>query len=498
MYLYTAVGLLSLSLSVGLTWLVRRAALRFGMVDLPDGFRKIHAQAKPRLGGVAVYAAFFISLFVAAIFRKPPMLVHYLAGSDFLAFFGCATAAFLVGLGDDVFRLRARHKLLLLTLVSVAVFLMGYRIDMVSNPFGEPFHLGYLALPVTLFWFLGCMNAMNLIDGIDGLAGGVAVFAGGTMLVASHLLGNSLMCLLAAGMVGATIGFLFFNFHPASIMLGDSGSYLLGFLIAAIGLRGVQKASTVVALVVPVVAMGLPVMDTALAIARRWFRGLPLSAADRQHIHHRLLNMGLTRRQAVLVMYGACLLLAGFALLIMAANGSQKLWLLLALAMLLFVAIKTVATVEIALLKERMLRRFGREKRTRDARASGYEAAERMGQGQSIEALWAIFSQAAGELEVDSAKMSLRIPNASPRDFVYTAPPDVALDRSGGKWIARLPLRAADACWGELETTKSVNGLPLEPVVPEMLHLLGSAMAQNIARLGQTSSEGKLTPGGRR
>ena len=178
------------------------------------------------------------------------------------------------------------------------------------------------ALPFTLLWIVGVINAMNLIDGLDGLAGGVALVAVATMFLVSMQRNQPLMVLFSASLGGAVLGFLFYNFNPASIFMGDTGSMFLGFVLATSSIRTNQKASTTVAVLIPIITLGLPILDTLLAMSRRAVRGRPLFRADKEHIHHRLLGLGLTHRQTVLALYGMCLVLGGLAVVLTYTNSA--------------------------------------------------------------------------------------------------------------------------------------------------------------------------------
>jgi UDP-GlcNAc:undecaprenyl-phosphate GlcNAc-1-phosphate transferase len=202
------------------------------------------------------------------------------------------------------------------------MYFLGFRVDAIANPFGNAIVLGWLALPFTLLWIVGVINAMNLIDGLDGLAGGVALVAVCTIFLVSLQHGQPLMILFSASLAGAILGFLFYNFNPASIFMGDTGSMFLGFVLATSSIRTNQKASTTVAVLIPIITLGLPILDTLLAMSRRAVRGRPLFRADKEHIHHRLLHLGLTHRQAVLVLYGMCLLLGAIALVLTYTNSA--------------------------------------------------------------------------------------------------------------------------------------------------------------------------------
>jgi UDP-GlcNAc:undecaprenyl-phosphate GlcNAc-1-phosphate transferase len=293
--------------STVLTFVVREFARRAGLVD-PLGERKVHVHPVPRIGGVAIVLAVALAMSaVMTIFGQ-----HVLAenGRGLVTVIGGALAVHLVGLIDDVRPMRARWKFLAQIAIACGVFIAGVRVTTLSLPFVGIVDLGgIIGMVFTVAWFVGITNAFNLIDGLDGLAAGAALFALSTMfVVASYngLVGPATVTIILAG---ATVGFLCFNFHPASIFLGDSGSLFLGFMLAGIGLLGSQKSPTVIAVAIPIVSLGLPVLDTTLAVARRFLRGQPIFTADRAHIHHRLLSLGHSPRRVALLLYSACALL---------------------------------------------------------------------------------------------------------------------------------------------------------------------------------------------
>ena len=315
----------AVGLSIPLTVLVRRLGRKLGILDSADGVRKFQRRPVPRTGGVAIYAAFFGSVGLSLLTGQSGGV----AGVDVLSLFCGASGIVAIGLWDDAVGLRPRWKLLFSALVGAAMWAAGWRIDIMATPFGQPLELGVWSAPVTLVWFLACINATNFIDGLDGLAGGVAVFVCAALAVSGFVLGNGGGALLAVALGGAALGFLLFNFNPASIFLGDSGSYLLGFLIACIALRTGKSPEAGVELAGPVAAMGLPAFDTALAVVRRWSRRLPvLSGSDRRHVHHRLLDAGLSQRQAALVLYAVTLALANCAVLMTAIESIRGVMLL--------------------------------------------------------------------------------------------------------------------------------------------------------------------------
>ena len=221
-----------------------------------------------------------------------------------------------VGFWDDIRRLNALPKLVVQVVAALICYGFGFRISGVDLPFLDPFQLGWLALPITVLWIVGVVNAVNLIDGLDGLAGGVLLFASIVNFLAAVGTGSNISATLMASMGGAVIGFLLFNWHPAKIYLGDGGAYSLGFILAVSGLLApVQKASTGIALLVPILAVGLPVFDTLLTMFRRFVSRRGIFSPDRGHLHHILLDAGISHRRVVLGLYAVCCVLCSAALM---------------------------------------------------------------------------------------------------------------------------------------------------------------------------------------
>lgn len=266
-------------------------AVRTGEMDMPDE-RKVHTAPIPRLGGIAIYVAF-----MAAVLLTVDM-TREIAG---LLLGGTVIAA--VGVIDDLKNLPAKIKLLGQIIAAAVLVLFDVRIDFISDPFGDLIYLEYLAVPATLFWIVGITNTVNLIDGLDGLAGGVSTIASITILLVALQQDYLLVVVLTAALSGSVLGFLRYNFNPAKIFMGDTGSMFLGYMLAGISVIGAVKSAATVALIVPIFALGLPILDTAFAIIRRYLGGKPIFKPDRGHLHHRLLDLGFSQRQAVLLMY---------------------------------------------------------------------------------------------------------------------------------------------------------------------------------------------------
>ncbi len=289
---------LSLSLSFLFTPVARRAAIRYGIVDRPRG-RHAHEAPTPFLGGVAMYIAFALTALITA--RVDRNTIGILLGG---------AVAIVLGVIDDRRELRPRIKLLGQFLAAAVVLLFGVRIEFVTNPFGGMIYLSWLSWPITLLWIVAFMNVVNFIDGLDGLAGGVTAIGAAAMAFAAWYKGQARLLVLSAALIGSTTGFLRYNFNPASIFMGDAGAEFLGLTVAGLSAMGALKTPATLVLLVPVLVLGVPIVDTAFAIFRRVRKGVPVSEGDHDHVHHRLLALGLNQRQAVLTVYAVSLCLA--------------------------------------------------------------------------------------------------------------------------------------------------------------------------------------------
>ncbi|MBA4156349.1 MAG: undecaprenyl/decaprenyl-phosphate alpha-N-acetylglucosaminyl 1-phosphate transferase [Gemmatimonadetes bacterium] len=289
--------------SLLVTPLVIRAATARNLFDIPSDARRVHTRPIPRLGGVAVFAAMVLALLLAMLAGALPSEVSGERSRFFEGILLGGGILFAVGLWDDLRGLPPLVKLLAQCVAASVVFTFGFQVDVISvGPTGE-LPLGWLSFPLTILWVVGVTNAFNLIDGLDGLATGIAIVALGTTLAVALALGNAEVAIVCVALLGALLGFLRYNFSPARIFLGDSGSLFIGFMLAVLSVHGSVKSATAVLAIVPLFALALPLLDTSLAIVRRWLRGVPLSGADARHIHHRLLAMGLTHRRAAVVLY---------------------------------------------------------------------------------------------------------------------------------------------------------------------------------------------------
>ena len=293
--------------SLLLTPIVIRIAKRFNIVDIPQE-RKIHDKPVPRLGGVTLFLSFFIALALFIMNKK--MYLNLVAQDPRLPLFLIGlTAAFLLGLWDDIRQLSSGFKFFGQLLIAVLTYYAGIKITVISFPFIGALHLGHFALPITVFWIVLAMNAINLIDGLDGLAAGICLFVSITMMVICLHDGRLIEATAFAALGGSLIGFLNYNFNPASIFMGDGGSYFLGYFIAGLSALGSIKGQVAFAVLIPIIALGVPMIDTIIAPIRRFIFGRKMFQPDKSHLHHQLLKLGLTHGRAVLIIYGATIVL---------------------------------------------------------------------------------------------------------------------------------------------------------------------------------------------
>jgi UDP-GlcNAc:undecaprenyl-phosphate/decaprenyl-phosphate GlcNAc-1-phosphate transferase len=394
--------ILSMFCGALLTPIVRRIALRLNLLDHAVSSRKIHGAPIPRLGGVAIVVAFYAPLLGLTLFQTGIGELFLGQHAHVLGLFVGGLAIALLGLYDDLRGARAGWKLLIQFAVAGFLYYLGFHVDLLANPVGSPVALGWLSLPLTLLWIVGVINAMNLIDGLDGLAGGVALVAVIITFLVSVQRGHPLMMLFTSALAGSILGFLFYNFNPASIFMGDTGSMFLGFVLATTAIQTNQKSSTAVAVLIPGVALGLPIMDTLLAITRRAVKGRPLFQADREHIHHRLLAIGLSHRQAVLVLYGLCALLGAAALTLTYTNSSQSALLLIVLALVAFVFLRSLGYVRF----DRLAESTADRKRNKALLAAVRPLGRRLRQFQNVDEMWPSVIEAAAA--IGATAVSLR------------------------------------------------------------------------------------------
>ncbi len=292
---YISIFLMAFVIALACTPLAIKIAPLIGAIDIPKDNRRMHSKAMPRFGGMAIYLGTMASMI--AFLPMDGKLMGILAGG---------TLIFIVGIVDDLKGMPAKVKLACQILCAFILFEFSVRISFVANPFGEGYFFfpWWLSLIVTIIWIVGITNTINLIDGLDGLAAGIAFIASISISYTAYLSDRPEISLATLAIAGSALGFLPFNFNPAKIFMGDGGSLFLGFMLAGISVMGPMKGATIIATVVPMFVLALPIFDTVFAILRRLVNGRPIMEADKGHLHHRLMAVGLGQKRTVLTLYG--------------------------------------------------------------------------------------------------------------------------------------------------------------------------------------------------
>lgn len=323
--------LLALLVALIATPAVIELAAKTGAMDAPDA-RKVHKGPMPRIGGLAIYVGFMAAMAFMLDFAQLPAEI----ANGMVGLLLGATIIVIIGLIDDYKNLPAKVKLVGQILAACVVVYFDVRIDVITDPFGDYLYLEYLAAPATVFWIVGLTNTVNLIDGLDGLAAGVSTIASITIMLVALQENVMIVALVTASLAGAALGFLKYNFNPARIFMGDTGSMFLGFVLATISVIGAVKCTATIALIVPILALGLPIMDTTFAIIRRYRGGVPIFKPDKGHLHHRLLDLGFSQRQAVLLMYVISALLGLSAVVLNEVSGGMSIAIVLCVLLVVF------------------------------------------------------------------------------------------------------------------------------------------------------------------
>ncbi|MBR6756646.1 MAG: undecaprenyl/decaprenyl-phosphate alpha-N-acetylglucosaminyl 1-phosphate transferase [Peptococcaceae bacterium] len=319
-----ALAMLAMVISLFLVPWVSKLAIKIGAVDKPNA-RKVHTKVMPRMGGLAIYIAFSVVLWLSQEMTD-----------QLLGLFIGGTVLVIVGIIDDKTDMPAKVKLVGQIVAASIVVAFGVRVEFMTNIFlGNIMHLSFLSIPFTIIWIVGITNAVNLIDGLDGLAAGTSIIAAITMAIVGYASGQYTMAFLAMILAGATIGFLKYNFHPAKIFMGDTGSMFLGYNLSVLAIMGVAKSFTFLSLVTPLLVLAIPILDTFFAIVRRKMNNRPIFKPDKEHLHHCLLRYGFSHRDTVLIIYLVSAILAACGLTMTYLTSTQGIFLLLIIVVII-------------------------------------------------------------------------------------------------------------------------------------------------------------------
>mgnify|MGYP000226713945 CR=1 FL=1 len=297
------------------TPLVRKLAYKVNAIDIPKDNRRVHKKPMPLMGGLAIYLGVVITSLIFLPLDKA--LISVIVGG---------TLILISGIIDDIKGLSPRSKLIFQIAAAIVLILGDVKIDVITNPFGTTgsvIALNGLSIPLTIFWVVGVTNTVNLIDGLDGLAAGVSTIASLSFMFVAREFNYVPIMIISAIVAGSCLGFLPYNFNPAKIFMGDTGALFLGFILAAISIEGVMKSVATIAVIVPIIILGLPIFDTTFAIFRRLLNGKSIAEADKGHLHHRLLQRGYSQRKTVLILYTISFVFGLVAILISEANSKR-------------------------------------------------------------------------------------------------------------------------------------------------------------------------------
>lgn len=304
--------LLAFLVALILTPLIIKLAFRFGFLDIPKDDRRMHNKPIPISGGVAMYLAIMVGIFLFIDLNRE--IISLMIG---------ATIIVVCGLVDDKTDMSPKLKLLFQIIAASILIFGGVRVEFFTNPFpiGESvIFLGIFSIPITIFWIVGITNTVNLIDGLDGLAAGVSLICAVSLMIIANKFGYTNISIIGALLVGACAGFLPYNFNPAKIFMGDTGALFLGFILSYISVEGIMKSAAALTIIVPVLILGVPVFDTTFAMIRRKLSGKKIMQADKGHLHHRLLALGLTQKQTVLILYVISVIFGLLAIVVSEVN----------------------------------------------------------------------------------------------------------------------------------------------------------------------------------
>ncbi|RJR31838.1 MAG: undecaprenyl/decaprenyl-phosphate alpha-N-acetylglucosaminyl 1-phosphate transferase [Desulfobacteraceae bacterium] len=403
-----AVFIVSMVLALILTPLAAKAAKKLGVLDFPSE-RKVHQKAVPRAGGLAIYLSFYLS-FVPMLLLGTKLLDFFYSDVRLIYVVAGAGIIFLLGLIDDIWGVRANTKILVQVFSALVAYMGGIQIHALQIPMFAVLDLGWLSLPATVLWVLLVVNAVNLIDGLDGLATGVTFFVCMVLIILCVMIHEQLkVAILLASLAGSTLGFLRYNFNPASIFLGDSGSYFLGYMLATLSMFGSIKGHAAVAILIPMIALGIPLMDTIWSSIRRFIRGQRIFKPDMDHFHHRLIKIGFSHRRAVLLLYGFTVLMGTVALLMVQASDQRSALLLFLVGAIVIFGIRKLGYLEYLAMDKIMgwvnditdEMGFNRDRRTFLAQQID------ISQSQSLDEFWKRLIEAAQLIGLDYIELKL-------------------------------------------------------------------------------------------
>ncbi len=466
--------IISLVSSLILTPLMKSIGKKYSLVDKPGG-RKIHTKPIPITGGIAIYLSFFIPLLSSLFVSTVPLKLITLS-TPIVAILIGSTLVFLLGLIDDIKGIKAGYKLIIQIIAALIAYYGGIKIEKIGLAWDININLGLFSLPVTIIWFLLVVNAINLIDGLDGLAAGVTFFASLILLVLSITSNRILVSVGFASLAGASLGFLRYNFNPASIFMGDSGSYFLGYMLASMSILGSIKSQATVAILIPIISLGLPLMDTITSPIRRFFLGQNPFKADKDHFHHRLLRLGLTQKKAVLILYGITVGMGIVSFIVVHAKDETAALVLLLLGLSSIIGIRKLGYLEYLATDKLFgwLHDISEDFGIKRARRTflGWQMA--IAEATSAEQLWKVLISTAKFLGLDFMEVSIwknELNDKEPKRYIWHSENKRGFDeiKDLSKFdfqnilFISVPLKNSSSYYGIMKVAKETLSSPIDP-----------------------------------
>jgi UDP-GlcNAc:undecaprenyl-phosphate GlcNAc-1-phosphate transferase len=475
--------MLSTLVSYGLTqWLARLATAR-NWTRNENG----DSTGVPRLGGASVFATTLLMM-VLLILWDNQVATRMMADLKLvIGLAGAAGAVFLIGLYDDLHGAKPWQKLLVQLGAAVGLYLAGFRIEILTNPFTHgATHLGWMSLPLTLLWLVAISNAFNLIDGLDGLAAGVGLFATVTLFLLAMLQAKSFVAAITVALAGALFGFLPHNFNPARIYLGDSGSLTIGIVLAALAIDSSQKGPVLLTVAIPLMIFGLPLLDASVTTARRFLSGQPLFHRDEEHLHHRLQKIGMTPRASVLLLYGLAALFALASLLLVNYKGAAAPLIALLCGILAWIVVRQMQYAEFAELDSHVRTEWRSQRRVLRNQILLRKATYELRATSSLEEAWGVARRIFDALEFTTATCEL-----SGRNTLQWK--DGAVETTAQSWTLSIPLAHEGCAFGTLRLTRPMYHEALLFRVSPLLEFFGNDFAGRLAQFMVTAApEGQL------
>lgn len=435
---YLAVYSGALFLALCVTPLVIRLAYRLKAVNAPDA-RTIHSRPVPRIGGVAIFLCALVMVALVLFYDNAIGREFRSVRHEMVVFFISAGFIFCVGLYDDLRHMRATAKLIAQLAAAIALCLAGVQISSITVAHWLVIDLGWLSWPVTVLWIVGITNAVNLSDGLDGLAAGIAAIACGVIAVLAIYAGEVILAVMMLALLGSLTGFLYYNFNPAKVFMGDCGSMFVGFTIGAVSIMCAAKSEALVGLTLPLIALGVPIFDTFFSMVRRFLERRSIFSPDRSHFHHRLLEMGLHQRHVVIVIYAVTIAASGLGMFMILTRDLSTVVIFVSLLTLLFLLFRLAGSVRLRQSFDKLRHNYGLNAQRSQAFKSFEYLQLEFRNTQTFDQWWQSVCRAAGSM--DFAEVALPVTNRDGKQRTFQWQTDTPGRNNGNTLKVRVPIK---------------------------------------------------------